>query len=224
MVRAHERADELDEEGPNKDGVGNDARRSRMEAKREHSDTEDEQRRRNQIQSSREQARKADPRMLARRAKPGEQAGDKPACDDDRHAHRQPVPKPAQARDRSDEELLKVSLRFFASYGDDLANWLMNELAQRDAAFDPTIGHEDFGWYVRFRFAGSIYQFAAAYRNPDWIGKLERRRTILEWIFRVPNKGVEDEALALIHHVLASSGLISDIWWHYPEDFDAPVM
>jgi len=105
-----------------------------------------------------------------------------------------------------------ISLR---SYGDDLANWLMNELAQRDAAFDPTIGHEDFG---------SIYQFAAAYRNPDWIGKLERRRTILEWIFRVPNKGVEDEALALIHHVLASSGLISDIWWHYPEDFDAPVM
>jgi hypothetical protein len=114
-----------------------------------------------------------------------------------------------------------ISLR---SYGDDLANWLMNELAQRDAAFDPTIGHEDFGWYVRFRFGGATYQLSFAYRNPDWLGKLERRRTILEWIFRAPGKGVEDEVLALIHHVLASSGIISDIWWHYREDFDAPVI
>jgi hypothetical protein len=110
------------------------------------------------------------------------------------------------------------------AFGDDVANWLMNDLAQRNAALDPTIGQKDFGWYVRFRLGRASYQFVVGYTGPDWIGKLERRWTIFEWLFHLPNKDVEEEAFLLIHETLASSDLISHIRWHYQEDFDAPVM
>ena len=106
-------------------------------------------------------------------------------------------------------------------FGDDVANWLMNELTQRDASLDPSIGQEDFGWYVRFRFGRVKYDFIVEFRNPDWVGWLERRRTILEWLFGVQNKAVQRNALLLIHSVLSSSELISDVRWHYKEDFDA---
>jgi hypothetical protein len=106
-------------------------------------------------------------------------------------------------------------------FGDDAANWLMNELAQRDASLDRSIGQEDFGWYVRFRFDRAKYDFIVEFRNPDWVGWLQRRRTILERLFGVQNKAVQRDALLLIHSVLSSSELISDVRWYYREDLDA---
>jgi hypothetical protein len=106
-------------------------------------------------------------------------------------------------------------------FGDDVANWLMNELTQRDASLDPSIGQEDFGRHVRFRFGRAKYDFIVEFRNADWVGWLELRRTILEWLFGVQNKAVQRDAQLLIHSVLSSSELISDVRWHYKEDFDA---
>jgi hypothetical protein len=106
-------------------------------------------------------------------------------------------------------------------FGDDFANWLMNELTQHDASLDPSIGQGDFGWYVRFRFGRAKYDFIVGFRNPDWVGWLERRRTILEWLFGMQKKAVQRDALFLIHSVLSSSELIFDVRWHYKEDFDA---
>jgi hypothetical protein len=37
----------------------------------------------------------------------------------------------------------------------------------------------------------------------------------------VQNKVVQRDALLLIHSVLSSSELISDVRWYYKEDFDA---
>ena len=99
-----------------------------------------------------------------------------------------------------------------------MANWLIYELARRDAAVEPMIGQRDTGWIVRFRFHGATYDFLARYRGgPDWVGFLERSRGILGRLFHGPQKNVEFDALRLIDAVLSSSELISDIRWHYDE-------
>jgi hypothetical protein len=103
------------------------------------------------------------------------------------------------------------------AYGGDLANWLVHELDRQDAAVEPMIGQKDAGWIVRFRFRGANYDFIAWYRNPDWVGLLERRLGIVGRLFHRKQKSVEFCALRLIDAVLSSSELISDIQWHYDD-------
>ena len=103
------------------------------------------------------------------------------------------------------------------AYGSDLANWLIYELALHDAAVEPTIGQKDAGWIVQFRFRGATYDFLAMYRDPDWVGVLERRRGIVGRLFHGQQKNVQFDAVRLIDAVLSSSELISDIRWHYDE-------
>jgi len=93
----------------------------------------------------------------------------------------------------------------------------MYELTRHDAAVEPMIGHKDTGWIVRFRFRSATYDFVASYRDPDWVGFLERRPGILGRLFHLRQKNVEFDALRLIDEVLSSSELISDIRWHYDE-------
>jgi hypothetical protein len=109
-----------------------------------------------------------------------------------------------------------VSVR---SYGSDLANWLINQLAQRDAANEPAIAQKNAGWVVRFRFHRAGYDFTVRFQNPDWVGVLERRRGVVGRLFRKLQKNVEADALQLIDSILSSSELISDVRW----DYDAPA-
>ena len=67
VVRTHERADEIDEERPDEHAVDSDARRARVSAECEHSDTENKQCGRNEVQPGGEQAGKADPRRAGSR-------------------------------------------------------------------------------------------------------------------------------------------------------------
>jgi hypothetical protein len=103
------------------------------------------------------------------------------------------------------------------AYGSDLASWLVHELARHDAAVEPMIGQKDAGWLVRFRFRGANYDFVTRYRGPNWVGVLERRLSIVGRLFHRGQKNVEFLALQLLDEVLTSSGLISDIWWHYDD-------
>lgn len=99
-----------------------------------------------------------------------------------------------------------------------MANWLIYELARRDAAVEPMIVQRDTGWIVRFGFHGATYDFLARYLGgPDWVGFLERRRSILGRLFHGTQKNVEFDAVRLIDSVLSSSELISDVRWHYDE-------
>ena len=103
------------------------------------------------------------------------------------------------------------------AYGGDLANWLTHELARQDAAVEPMIGQKNAGWMVRFEFRGANYDFIASYRDPDWVGLLERRLGIVGRLFHRQRKEVEFCAVRLIDAVLSSSELISDIRWHYDD-------
>jgi hypothetical protein len=104
------------------------------------------------------------------------------------------------------------------AYGSDLANWLIYELALHDAAVEPMIGQKDAGWIVRFRFRGGTYDFLARYRGgADWVGFLERRRSIVARLFHWQQKNVEFDAVRLVDAVLSSSELIADVRWHYAD-------
>jgi len=113
-----------------------------------------------------------------------------------------------------------ISVRAF---GSDLANWLIHELGRRDAAVEPMISQQDAGWIVRFTFRRVTYDFLILYRGPAWLGFLERRRGIFARIFHRQPKNVEFDALRLIDEVLSSSGLISDLRWHYDDPPDGFV-
>jgi len=112
-----------------------------------------------------------------------------------------------------------VSLR---PYGSDLANWLMHELTQHDAAAQAMIAQQDAGWMVRFRFRGDVYEFLVRFRDPDWIGFLERRRGFAARLFRMRQKSVDLDALVLVDSMLSSAELISDVRWHY-DDSEEPA-
>ena len=49
------------------------------------------------------------------------------------------------------------------------------------------------------------------------MGVLERRLSIVGRLFHWEQKKVEFLALQLLDEVLTSSGLVSDIWWHYDD-------
>ncbi len=105
-----------------------------------------------------------------------------------------------------------VSLR---PYGSDLANWLMHELTQHDAAAQPMIAQQNSGWMVRFRFRGATYEFLVRFQDPDWVGVLERGPGLLGRLFRRQQKCVDLDALVLVDRMLSSAQLISDVRWHY---------
>jgi hypothetical protein len=116
---------------------------------------------------------------------------------------------------------LFVSLR---PYGSDLANWLMHELTQHSAATQPMIAQRDAGWTVRFRFRGATYEFLVRFRDPDWVGFLERRRSLLGRLFRRQQQSVDLDALVLVDSLLSSAELISDVCWHYDDSQEQPAM
>jgi hypothetical protein len=93
------------------------------------------------------------------------------------------------------------------AYGGDLANWLIYELARHDAAVEPMIGQKDAGWIVRFGFRGATYDFVASYRDPDWVGFLERKRGIVARLFHGRQKNVEFHAMQLIDAVIVRTDL-----------------
>ncbi len=103
-------------------------------------------------------------------------------------------------------------------YGSDVANWLMHELTQHDAATQPMIAQQDAGWAVRFRFRGAAYEFLVSFRDPDWAGSLERRQGLLARLFHRPQPSVDLNALVLLDTLLLSAELISDVRWHYDDN------
>lgn len=107
-------------------------------------------------------------------------------------------------------------------FGDDLAGWLIQQLANSGIKVDPKPGQEDFGWYLTFQCGARSYDFILGY-NPDgyWMGWLERRRGFLASLFGMRNKGIQPDAANAIHSLLVSSGFVSQIRWHTQKNFNA---
>jgi hypothetical protein len=109
-------------------------------------------------------------------------------------------------------------------YGDDLARWLMAELAARGTRTDPEPGQEDFGWYFTYH-AGVAHHFIVAFRpEPEphglWIGWIERRAGLVGSILGARRRAIGGDALATIHAALADSDRVSDVRWHRRTEFE----
>jgi hypothetical protein len=107
------------------------------------------------------------------------------------------------------------------NFGDDVTEWLYNQLKIAGIAVDSKIGQEDFGWYFGFHVGPEAYQFIIGY-NPDeyWIGWLERNKGLIGSLLGARNRGIGVDAANAIHSVLRSSDKIKGIRWHYKKDFD----
>ena len=114
-----------------------------------------------------------------------------------------------------------------SAYGDDLAEWLMDELRARNIEIDAEPGQDEFGWHFGFRKDEVDYRFtvsrrpAGAERPGVWIGLLERKAGRFGKLLRGAGRGIESEAVLAIHSVLNSSLLIRNLKWHYRRDFEA---
>lgn len=111
-------------------------------------------------------------------------------------------------------------------FGDDVAKWLIGELRSRDVKTDDRPGQEDFGWYLNFQVAGIGHTFVIGCRPADkhgdatWIGFLERRRGLIGSLFGGRKRGIDPSAVETLHHVFSTSAQISDVRWHFQDDFD----
>ena len=95
---------------------------------------------------------------------------------------------------------------------------LLHQLTLRDAASQPMILQRKFGWAVRFRLREASYEFLVSFRDPDWVGLLERRRALVDYLLRRPQRSVGMDALVLVDSLLSSAELIFDVRWHYEDD------
>jgi hypothetical protein len=109
-------------------------------------------------------------------------------------------------------------------YGDDLARWLMAELAARGTPTAAEPGQEDFGWYFTYHVGAAAHQFIIAYRpEPEphglWIGWIERGAGLVGSILGARRRATAD-ALATIHVALSQSDRVSDVRWHRRAEFE----
>ena len=77
---------------------------------------------------------------------------------------------------------------------------------------------------VRFRFRGGVYEFLVRFRDPDWLGVLERKHGFVGRLFRRQRKSVDLDALVLVDSMLSAAELISDVRWHYDEGQEPSAM
>ena len=111
-------------------------------------------------------------------------------------------------------------------YGDDVANWLIDELRKQGVEPDDKPGQEDFGWYLNFRIGGFGHCFVIGHRpngenEPGrWIGWIERSRGFLGSLSGGRKRGIHPSASETINRILSSSPLVRDVRWHFQPDFD----
>lgn len=112
-------------------------------------------------------------------------------------------------------------------FGDDVAEWLIQELRNHGLATDEKPGQEDFGWYLNFRAGGIGHTFVIGHRPEGetevgtWIGWLERDRGFIGSILGGRKRGIQASAAEEIHRILAHSPVIQEVRWHFQRDFDA---
>lgn len=106
-------------------------------------------------------------------------------------------------------------------FGDDLAEWLMEELESRDVEVVGEPGQEDFGWYFTFSCDGADYDFVMGWREGDedwkgdWFGCIERRVGILSTLLGGRKRNIDSSASRAIHAVLVDSEKVEDVRWYF---------
>ena len=105
-------------------------------------------------------------------------------------------------------------------YGDDLARWLLAELAQQGVVVDAEPGQEDFGWY--FGFVVDEEKYCAVISSDgagEWFLVIERACGFLGSLFGGRHRAVGRAGVAVIEAVLSRSEEIANLRWVSWKDF-----
>jgi hypothetical protein len=111
-------------------------------------------------------------------------------------------------------------------FGDDVANWLIDELRKQGVTTDDKPGQEDFGWYLNFDASGMPHTFVIGHQPSGeteagrWIGWVERRRGFFRSLLGARDRGIQPAAVEAIDKVLSNSPRIRAVRWQYREDLD----
>ncbi len=99
-------------------------------------------------------------------------------------------------------------------FGDDLAHWLMGELAQQGISVDDEPGQEDFGWYFEFSVDEEAYCLVISNDGEgEWFLVVERACGLLASLFGGRHRNVGRSGLAAIDNVLSRSDRVENLRW-----------
>src|SRR5690242_1872050 len=99
-------------------------------------------------------------------------------------------------------------------FGDDVGEWLIQELRKDGLESDEKPGQEDFGWHLIFEVGDISHTFVISHRpegeteEGTWIGCIERNRGLIGTILGRRNRGIQSSAAEAIHRILSRSPLI----------------
>ena len=102
-------------------------------------------------------------------------------------------------------------------FGDDLGNWLLSKLSERNIAVEEDgPDQEDFGWYVNFKIDGDEITCLIIYNENDrvWSLVFEYNVGLIGSIFGKRNKKVGNNVVKLFSEILESELEIESIKWN----------
>jgi hypothetical protein len=99
-------------------------------------------------------------------------------------------------------------------FGDDLAKWLMGELAQRGVRVDDEPGQEDFGWYFEYSVNEERYCLVISSDGEgEWYLVLERACGMLASLFGGRHRNVGSGGLDVVREILEQLDKVENLRW-----------
>ena len=99
-------------------------------------------------------------------------------------------------------------------FGDDLARWLMGELAKQQISVDDEPGQEDFGWYFEFSIEADKYCLVISSDGEgEWFLVVERVCGLIPALLGGRHRSVGGRGLEAIEDVLSRSDRIEKLRW-----------
>ena len=108
-------------------------------------------------------------------------------------------------------------------FGDDLANWLIEQLTFRDNRTYGKPSQRDYGWCFLFSPELTPHRLALTFiptiGGGEWLGCIER--CVFSGLFLSKSSRTPDSsAVEVIHRILSASSLIQDIQWHTEKELE----
>lgn len=110
-------------------------------------------------------------------------------------------------------------------FGDDLANWLIDQLTFRDVRTYGKPSQRDYGWHFLFSPNLTPHRLALTFipavetGGGEWLGCVER--CVFSGLFlRKRSRTPDSSAVEIIHRILSASSLIQDIHWHAEKELE----
>jgi len=106
-------------------------------------------------------------------------------------------------------------------YGDDVLNWLREELNKRGAKADEP-GQEDFGWYMFYEVDGASVCIVGGVEPEEriWTFEIENNVPFFKRLFGGESKNINPKCIQLVDDCLKDNEQIRNVRWHIKKEFE----